>query len=295
MSGRHVTFQFTTSPKESSKVRRSREPAYDSGLGSSSSDQHSMGGRPDRRSTEDYDSQLYNVGALQEALGQANQEVERLNKKCTELDTELSKTHRVARDAERLYREAYERSEKLEKLNRDLKEEKDVQAEKIKNLKAAYDEARDECSDYRMKYLNLLEPVSSTMRGGSGEPSSKDNKESRDRAKRHPDQKDDKTRSSSHHRHHRRSSSISVHTGGRSSSKKPYIEKMPEAPGNYIATAANSPTVSRMEPALYSSIPRTSQPTTSPLYPTTHDISTGNYVRYPLRDHRNEQRGRRSS
>ncbi|KAI0837446.1 hypothetical protein F5Y06DRAFT_89623 [Hypoxylon sp. FL0890] len=301
MSDRHVTFQISTpSSKGSPKDRRSRELAHDSGVGSSSSEQASLGGRPDRRFTaEDYEDQLYSVGALQEALGQANKKVEHFQKKCGDLDNELTKAHRVARENDKLYREECDRNQRLERINRELEAEKIAQAERIKELKAAYDEMKDERDEYRQKYINLVDPViDSTMRGGSGEPSSPrlrrsgsrqdlHQKESKGPSRRHGEHREEKATSS---RHHRRSSSLSVNPGARSSSKKPYIERMPPSPpsrysGNYTVGPADS-----TEPTYYSAAPRNSYATTPSSYRTVTDIpTTGDYVPYPL----HETRGRR--
>ncbi|KAI1457872.1 hypothetical protein F4805DRAFT_467150 [Annulohypoxylon moriforme] len=299
MSDRHVRFQISTPSRGSPKGHRSRELAHDSGVGSSSSDQASFGGRPDRRFTaEDYEDQLYSVGALQEALGQANRKVEHYQKKCADLDTELTKAHRVGRDTEKLYRDECERNQRLQRINKDLEDERDAQREQIKELKAAYDEMRDERDEYRQLYHTAMDPIiDSNMRGGSGEPSSprlrrsaskhdKDRKEYKGTSRRYQDYRDEKAGPS---RHHRRSSSISVNLGSsvRSSSKKPYIEKMPSPSrhsGNYT-TYASDPLA---DPALYSTVPRNSHPTTQAAYHGVDDVTTGNYVPYPLHD-----RGRR--
>ncbi|KAI1411244.1 hypothetical protein F5Y13DRAFT_64523 [Hypoxylon sp. FL1857] len=299
MSDRHVKFQVSTSSsKGSPKGRRSRELGHDSGVGSSSSEQASLGGRPDRRFTaEDYEDQLYSVGALQEALGQANKKVEHFQKKCGDLDDELTKAHRVARENDKLYREECDRTQKLERINKELEEENFAQAEQIKELKAAYNEMRDERDEYKQRCLILENPVlDSTMRGGSGEPSSPRLRRSGSRhdlhqeskgTRRHGEHREDKATSS---RHHRRSSSVSVNPGARSSSKKPYIERMPPSPsskrysGNYTIGPAES-----TEP-FYPPAPRNSYAATPSSYHGVGDIpSTGNYVPYPLY----ESRGRR--
>ncbi|KAI1090086.1 hypothetical protein F5B19DRAFT_494722 [Rostrohypoxylon terebratum] len=295
MSNRHVTFQISPPSRGSPKGYRSHETAHDSGVGSSSSDRASVGGRHDRRFTaEDYEDQFYNVGALQEALSQANKKVEYYQKKYVDLDTELTKAHRVARDTEKLYREEVERNERLQRTIKSLEEERDAAIEQIKELKADYDEMRDERDEYRQLYHTAIEPViDSNMRGGSGEPSSprlrrstsKHDKDRRGTARRYADCRDEKTGSS---RHHRRSSSVSINPGAsiRSSSKRPYIEKMPSPPsrhsGNYT-TYASDPL---SDPALYSTTPRGSHTTTQAAY---HGVAdTGNYVPYPL-----HERGRR--
>ncbi|OTA55209.1 hypothetical protein K449DRAFT_438759 [Hypoxylon sp. EC38] len=301
MSDRHVKFQVSTSSsKGSPKGRRSRELGHDSGVGSSSSEQASFGGRPDRRFTaEDYEDQLYSVGALQEALGQANKKVEHFQKKCGDLDNELTKAHRVARENDKLYREECDRNQRLERINKELEAEKIAQAEQIKELKAAYDEMRDERDEYRQRYLNLADPVmDSTMRGGSGEPSTprlrrsgskqdlhqKEPKSSR----RHGEHREEKATSS---RHHRRSSSLSVNPSSRSSGKKPYIERMPPSPssrysGHYTVGPAD-PT----DPVYYSHSPRTAYAETPPPYLGGRNTPpTGNYVPYPLYENRGRRR-----
>ncbi|KAI8959539.1 hypothetical protein F5Y11DRAFT_299278 [Daldinia sp. FL1419] len=289
MSDRRV--KFSTSSK-TSKSHHSRD---DSGVGSSSSEQTSLGGRPDRRFTaEDYEDQLYSVGALQEALGQANQKVEHLQKRCNDLDAELTKAHRLTRDAEKRYREECERTTRLERLNKNLEEERITQSEQIMDLKATCDDLRDQRDDYKQKYYALVEPViERAMRGGSGEPSHPKLKRSGSKhrdsitsARNNTEHKEEKPNSS---RHHRRSSSVSVRPGGRSSSKKPYIERMPGPPGpNYTTTPIDIPSGSA-DPALYSSIPRSSQIAKPSSY---QDVpQTGNYVPYPLHDQRGRRRG----
>ncbi|KAK6955186.1 hypothetical protein Daesc_002817 [Daldinia eschscholtzii] len=296
MSDRRV--KFSTSSKGSSKSHRSRD---DSGVGSSSSEQASLGGRPDRRFTvEDYEDQLNNVGALQEALGQANQKVEHYQKMYNDLDAELTKAHRLSRDAEKRYREECERTARLERLNKSLEDERVILSKENMELRAENDELRDQRDDYRQRYLTLSEPViESTMRGGSGEPSSprlrRSTSKHRDAIssiRKNVEQKEEKPNTS---RHHRRSSSVSVRPGARSSSKKPYIEKMPgpSSPSdkyhiNYTTGPTDIPSGSN-DQALYSSIPRTSQQVAPSSY---RDVpQTGNYIMYPLDDPRGRRRG----
>ncbi|KAI1445742.1 hypothetical protein F5Y02DRAFT_98995 [Annulohypoxylon stygium] len=298
MSNRHVTFQISPPSRGSPKGYRNRETAHDSGVGSSSSGHASVGGRHDRRFTaEDYEDQLFNVDALQEALGQANKKVDYYHKKYVESDTELTKAHRVARDTEKLYREECDRNERLQRTIKNLEDERDAQREQIKELKADYDVMRDERDEYRQRYHTAIEPViDSNMRGGSGEPSSprlrrstsRHDKDRRVTARRYADHRDEKTGSS---RHHRRSSSVSVSVNPsasiRSSSKRPYIEKMPSPPsrhsGNYTTYASDPLT----DPALYS--PRGSHIATQAAYHgVIDDPRNGNYVPYPL-----HERGRR--
>ncbi|KAI1780882.1 hypothetical protein F4818DRAFT_19700 [Hypoxylon cercidicola] len=287
MSDRRVTFQISTPAKGSSKSHPSREPGHDSGVGSSSSGQAGLGGRPDRWfTTEDRDNQLYSVSALQEALGQANRKVDLLQRKFSDMDADLTKAHKAARDTERLYREECERNEQLGKINKDLEEEIIDQSEQIKELKAAYDEMRDERNEYRQKYYSLVDPVvDTTMRGGSGEPSSRLH---RSGSKHDQDYRESKGTSRKHGeasspRHHRRRSSISINPSA--GNKKPYIERMPGEPsrssarhsGNYTTTAVELTPASNTDP-LYST-PRISPTATS-----------GNYVPYPLHESRSHRR-----
>ncbi|KAI1136821.1 hypothetical protein F5Y05DRAFT_104984 [Hypoxylon sp. FL0543] len=302
MSDRHVKFQVSTpSSKGSPKGRRSRELVHDSGVGSSSSEQASFGGRPDRRFTaEDYEDQLYSVGALQEALGQANKKVEHFQKKCGDLDNELTKAHRVARENDKLYRDECDRNERLERINRELEDLKTAQAVQIEELKAALNEMRDERDEYRQRYLTLANPViDSTMRGGSGEPSSPrlrrsgsrqdlHQKDSKAPSRRHAEHKEEKPASS---RHHRRSSSLSVNPSARSSSRKPYIERMPPSPstrysGNYTVGTTDS-----ADPAYYSASPRNPYAATPSTYGVSDIPLTGDYVPYPLYESRGRRRG----
>ncbi|KAF3071056.1 hypothetical protein GL218_00502 [Daldinia childiae] len=294
MSDRRV--KFSTSSKGSSKSHRSRD---DSGVGSSSSEQASLGGRPDRRFTaEDFEDQLYNVGALQEALGQANQKAEQFEKKCNEQDAELTRSHRLTREAEKRYREECERTTRLERLNKSLEDERVRLSEQVREREDDYNDMKDQRDEYRRKYLALADPViDSTMRGGSGEPSPptlrRSGSKHRDAIgsiKKNTEHKEEMSNSS---RHHRRSLSVSVRPGGRSNSKKPYIEKMPRPPSpseryqsNYTTGPMEIPSA---DPALYSSIPRTSQPATPSSYQGVPQ--TGNYIPYPLHDQRGRRRG----
>ncbi|XXG97311.1 hypothetical protein Hte_003607 [Hypoxylon texense] len=305
MSDRRVTFQITTPAKKSSKSHRSRDPGYDSGVGSSSSGQASLGGRPDRRFTaEDIDSQRYSVSALQEALGQANRRVDHLQRQCSDMDAELTQAHKVARDTEKLYREECERSDRLDKLNKDLEDQlinKDYEIrgleqtivskdEQIKDLRIALDEMKNDRDDFRQRYIDLLDPVDTTMRGGSGEPSprlhrsgskhDRDHGESKGATRKHGEEK----ASSSQH-HHRRRSSISINPGA--GNKKPYIERMPGDPprssarhsGNYTTTTTiDVSPVSNTDPR-YSAVPRSSP---API--------SGNYIQYPLYEPRGHRR-----
>ncbi|KAI4870540.1 hypothetical protein F4820DRAFT_217380 [Hypoxylon rubiginosum] len=304
MSDRRVTFQISTPAKKSSKGHRSREPGHDSGVGSSSSGQASLGGRPDRRFTaEDLDSQLYSVSALQEALGQANRKVDLLQRQCSDMDDDLTKAHKAARDTERLYRDECERTDRLNKLVKELEDQiitKDYQLknleqtvaaqdDRIKDLTDAFNEMRDDRDEYRHKYYNLPDPVvDTTMRGGSGEPSSRlhrsrsrheqDHRESKGASRKHGEEKAGSSR------HHRRRSSISINPGA--GNKKPYIERMPGDPprasarysGNYTTTAIDVSPVSNTDPR-YSAVPRISPTSTS-----------GNYVPYPLHEPRGHRR-----
>ncbi|KAI2611515.1 uncharacterized protein GGS25DRAFT_199537 [Hypoxylon fragiforme] len=275
MSDRRVKFQLS-SGKGSSK-HHGREPAHDSGVGSLSSDQASLGGRPDRRFTEDYESQLYNVGSLQEALGQANLKVEHLQKKCTDLDGELTKAHRSARDADRRYREECDRNGRLERVNKDLEEEIVNKTEKIAELKAALDSMKLERDDYRQRYYTLSES-GNNIRGGSGGTSPP-------RLSRSGSKHDKEKPTSSHHP--RRSSSIKPTT--HSSNRKPYIEKMPDVSsssrhsGNYTTISVDLP-VSRTDPAYHSNVPRSPHYATLPPHQTPRE--TGDYVAYPIRGYR---------
>ncbi|KAI2632175.1 hypothetical protein GGR54DRAFT_21821 [Hypoxylon sp. NC1633] len=294
-SDRRVKFQLSSSPKS----HRGREHAHDSGVGSSSSDQASRGGRVDRRFTaEDYESQLYNVSALQEALGQANKKVAEFQQKCFDLDIELAKAHKDTRDTEKLYRDECERSERLQRLNKDLEDDRVVMQEQNQELKAAFDEMRDERNEYHQRYIELTDPVvETTMRGGSGEPASprlsrtgsrrdKDYKESRGPGRKHPEHREEKASSS---RHHRRSMSVSVKPGARSSSKKPYIEKMPEPSSPTVRYSGNYVTASTDYPSASRTVPRISAPAPSSAYQV--DPPNGNYVAYPLHEHRGRHRG----
>ncbi|OTB01026.1 hypothetical protein M426DRAFT_224691 [Hypoxylon sp. CI-4A] len=296
MSDKHVKF-VSGSTRGSPRSHHSRELAHDSGVGSLSSEQASIGGRPDRRFTvEDFQSQLYDVGALQEALGQANKRVEYFQQKCLELDDELSKAHKIARDTDKLYRDECEHNQKLEQLNNQLKTDKLSKADKIKELQAAYDDLRVKCNDIEQKYYSLIDPVAeSSVRAGSGDSSSsrlrrsgskhdKDRKESRTVSRKQGEHRDERPPTT---RQRRRSPSTSVKPGARSSSRKPYIEPMPRDKlrhsGNYT-TALQNPS---METVVLST-PRSHAPPSS-YHGVNNTQDTGNYIEYPLY----ETRGRR--
>ncbi|KAI1389008.1 uncharacterized protein F4822DRAFT_429622 [Hypoxylon trugodes] len=286
MSDRHVSFQLSNPAKSSSRSYRSREPGHDSGLGSSSSEQASLGGRPDRRFTaEDYHDQLYSVGALQEALGQANKKVEHCQKKCADLDNELTRSHRNLRDTERLYREECEKNERLEKVNKELEDDKSALQIQIKELRIDYDQLKDECDDYRHRYRAITDsPIDDTMSGANGEPLSrvrrsgsrhdKSRRESKGTSRRHAESSEERPGPS------RRRNSISVNPGAHLSSSRAYVEKMPSPQrhsGNYTVDLASGP----MDP--YSNVPRTPRSAAQSGYHSASDAPpTGNYIQYPI-------------
>ncbi|KAF7530496.1 hypothetical protein G7054_g9544 [Neopestalotiopsis clavispora] len=157
--GRERTVRFRESDSSSRTSPRSR----DSGLGSST-EQTYVGGRSDRYFTaQDYDTQRFNVGALQEALDSCREEKGRYKSKATDLDAQLSATKSSLREKE------------LE--NRTLREENTT-------LRRERDSFESEVHDLRRR----LAPSSESdymMSGGSGESS---NGLNRTRSKRHESQ-----------------------------------------------------------------------------------------------------------
>ncbi|KAI0010501.1 hypothetical protein F4779DRAFT_301478 [Xylariaceae sp. FL0662B] len=283
MSRRHVKFETPSPPRGS---RHSREPVYDSGVGSLSSDQASKGGRPDRRFTdEDYGDQLYSIPALQEALGQANKKVEYYQKKCDDLDVELSKAHKNYRDVDKLWRSECERTHELVEEDRRKAQHIRLQEEQIERLKDTIDTVTAERDSFELKYFDLsTSRDDTTIRGGSG------GQDTKDRMKKRIEHKDEASGSNSSQRRGRRLST--ANPGARSSSKKPYIEKLPEPSSSrhsshYMTSPLDTASMSHMEPASYQ-IPRSSQPVSSSPYGATTDVLTGDYVPYPL-----PERGRR--
>lgn len=142
MSRRHVSFHTPSPPRV---TRRGGDPAYDSGLGSLSSEQASKGGRPDRRFTdEDYSDQLYNVAALQEALGQSNKTVELRSQECRELREQVKEGNKRYRDLEKSFRSECERNEQLVEEDRLKADHIRLQAETIQQLNHLVDQVADE-------------------------------------------------------------------------------------------------------------------------------------------------------
>ncbi|KAI4597715.1 hypothetical protein KJ359_003990 [Pestalotiopsis sp. 9143b] len=79
---------------------RTSPRSRDSGLGSST-DQSYAGGRSDRFFTaQDYDTQRFNVGALQEALDSCREEKGKYKKRVSELDAEVSMYRKTTREQE---------------------------------------------------------------------------------------------------------------------------------------------------------------------------------------------------
>jgi len=263
------------------RSHRSRESGRDSGVGSLSSDQASSGGKPDRRFTaHDYQDQLSNIYALQEALDRATEKVEHYKKKCRDMDHEVSNINKAHRETKALYRAQCDRTEQLE-------QELSLFKEQYKELQADYDDLRDRYGDLRQRYATETQPVEDPTMSGAGDRPSRtkskhghDDKQMKDRMKdrlNRDGQKDDNSSKSSH-RHSRRLSRAP------STSRKPYIEEMPPPVSSKSSRPHSNYKTTSHEPHIvsYASIPRTTQPISTASYPPTNEFQDGNYHLYPL-------------
>ncbi|RYP78968.1 hypothetical protein DL769_003098 [Monosporascus sp. CRB-8-3] len=263
------------------RSHRSRESGRDSGVGSLSSDQASSGGKPDRRFTaRDYQDQLSNIFALQEALDRATENAEHYKKKCRDLDHEVSNINKARRETEALFRAQCDRTEQLE-------QELSLFKEQYKELQADYDDLRDKYSDLRQRYTTEAQPVENPMMSGAGDRPTRtkskhghDDKQMKDRMKDrlNRDGQNDDTSSKSSHRHSRRLSRAP------STSRKPYIEEMPAPVSSKSSRSHSNYKTTSQEPHIvsYASIPRTSQPVGTAIHHLTDEFQDGNYHLYPL-------------
>jgi hypothetical protein len=308
MSGsRNVRFE------EGSSSSRHRS---DSGIGSTSSQEANTGRRPDRRFTEqDREHQRGSVHALQEALETTTQQCDKYKKKCLDYEDRLSKANKTNKETEAQWRAGYDRNETLQ-------EEKKMLAQQLQELRLSYNAVRDECNEWKQKYLDVTEPINEpVMRGGGGSGGSGDSSDGMKRTKSKRDggqadrlkermnrptrEAETSSRGSQGHRppvtskptHHARRASISAMP----TSRKPYIEE-PADDGvsrppvtnyrydSYANTgtgSVRSPAYSGMDPfAATSSIPRNVHPTvgvSTYVTPGHHtEVVPGDYVPLPL-------------
>lgn len=287
MAGKRVSF-----PPSGTKSHRSRDSVRDSGFGSLSSEYGSIGGRPDRMFTaQDYD-QRHNVGALQEALERATKNAEYYKGQYHEKDRELAKAHKTNRDFEARWKaecgfEARWKAQRAhnEQLEQDLKASREQYAE----LQADYDVLQDNYTDLRKQCAIDPEPMNNPMAALPIRTKSKrehDDKRMKDRMKTRINPKDEPGSKSSSHRSSRdRSRPASTRQGA-------YIEEVlpPRNHGNNYMTSSESHRLSMMQQPAYSTIPRTSQPTSSVIYHPSSEFPDGDYHSYPLPA---EPRGRR--
>lgn len=266
--------------------QKSSHRDHDSGVGSSSStEQASIGGRPDRVFTDqDRKTQRYSVSALQEALDDANSNVEKLRGKCRELDQQLSESNKKRKQVEALHRAQCDLAEQQSQDNLLLRQ-------KLDQVEHQLEEAIFERDEWKQGYLSVADPVVDLDAGAhmmtAAGPSDSSDGPKRSKSKSRHDGTDVRDRlkvrmnraaadaelssQRSHHRHGSHSSSKK--SRGRSSSRsttirEPYIEEPPDRSRPPVTTrgfehhyTTTAPTLtirtSRLEPPTMSPVPRT--------------------------------------
>ncbi|KAH9893868.1 hypothetical protein F4778DRAFT_299219 [Xylariomycetidae sp. FL2044] len=290
MSGRDVRFR---TPSRGPR-NRAHELIHDSGVGSSSSEQASLGGRPDRRFTaQDVRDQRRSIPALQEALDHANQKVKKYEAKVDDLKEENSLLHKKKREAE------LDRATLLDKV-RNLEEEVAKHERKLESLQEQYDQKRYEYNELLARRTLVTDPVTSDMMsGGSGETSPPlrrtKSKSKRDSGSSQTDRmkerlnRDKEEQASKSTRHRSRRASISVAPNSSIATER-YNEPLPSATSsrpssrqfNHYSTSTMDPVrVSRHESPAYSNVTRARESTTAPTYPSS-SIYPGDYIPLPL-------------
>ncbi|TRX92256.1 hypothetical protein FHL15_006871 [Xylaria flabelliformis] len=254
--------KFSSSPPLRGVLKHSEPNPRDSGVGSSSSDHTGSSGSLDERFTvRDYNVQSNNVDALREALTDAIKDIDHWKNKYQKKNNEQTETRRKHRDTDALYRDAIERNQtmqaKVDSMG-DRMEKQDVALD-IANTRIS--DLQAELADWKEKYQildDLYESVrhsanTSIVSGGSGDHSMglsaprshRDRKESEDMASRMKERinRENPDSGSSHASRSSRSSEATVsskRTGHRTSvsasDNKPYIEKMPRASANSLAS-----------------------------------------------------------
>ncbi|KAI8955140.1 hypothetical protein F4801DRAFT_574727 [Xylaria longipes] len=253
--------KFSSSPPRG--VLKHPEPnPRDSGVGSSSSDHTGSSGSLDERFTaRDYNVQSNNVDALREALTDAIKDIDYWRNKYQKKNNEQTETRRKYRDTETLYRDAVERNQTMQAQVESMEDRMEKQDVALDIANTRISDLQVELADWKDKYQildDLYESVrhsanASMISGGSGEHSTglgstrthRDKKESEEMASRmkerinreHPDS------GSSHASRSTRSSEATVsskrtshRTSASASDNKPYIEKMPRASTNSLAS-----------------------------------------------------------
>ena len=248
-----------------SRSTRSHDSVWDSGIGSLSSEQASSGGRPDRRFTNlDFQTQLNDPYALQEALGRARESSKYWEDKTVSYKQQLTSARKAEREAEAHRKAQCDRIEHLEQeLSSFNKQLREVQAER--------DSWRDRCVELEAS-LNSINPMMPASTLPIRTKADHEQDDQRVRLKTRMSPKDEARPKSS------------TRKSGRDRSRAPstkrnaYIEESP-------TSRTHSSRASTSEPHRAS---RTSQPISPSIYAAAE--IDGNYQPYPLPS---EPRGRR--
>ena len=241
--------------------------SWDSGIGSLSSEQASSGSRRDRPFTaQDYQNQLNDPYALQEALRHARGSADHWERKAEEYKTQLLDAHKAEHEARARIKAQLDHAEQLEQELKDVKAERD-------SWKNRYFELEQDLSGSSANSNPMMPAAPLPIRTKSNRESHREEDNQRMRLKTRMSPKDDKRPKSKTRKSGRDRSRAS------STKREVYIEEMPSTPKNPSRRLSTSESHRSS---------RSSQPTSTPIYSGSYD---GNYQAYPLPD---STRGRRS-
>ncbi|KAF2967365.1 hypothetical protein GQX73_g6193 [Xylaria multiplex] len=253
--------KFSSSPPLRGVLKHSEPHPRDSGVGSSSSDHTGSSGSLDERFTvRDYNIQSNNVDALREALSDTIKDVENWKNRYLKKNNEQIETRRNLRNSETLYRDACERTDTMQAQLESVQDRMDKQDVALDVANSRIQELEADLLEWKEKYANLHELYEearekakhstdvSIISGGSGEHSlgraisQREKRDSADLATRmkerinrdNPDSASSKSsRGSDGTGSSKRSSQ---RTSAVLASDEPYIEKMPKASRNSLAS-----------------------------------------------------------
>ncbi|KAI1754814.1 hypothetical protein F4782DRAFT_528174 [Xylaria castorea] len=300
--------KFSSSPPLRGVLKHSEPNPRDSGVGSSSSDHTGSSGSLDERFTaRDYNVQSNNVDALREALTDAIKDIDHWRNRYQKKNNEQTETRRKHRDTETLYRDAIERNQTMQARVESMGDRMEKQDVALDIANTRISDLQAELADWKEKYQildDLYESVrhsasASIVSGGSGEHSMalgrtrshRDKKESEEMASRmkerinreHPDSGGSHASRSSRSSEATVSSKRTSHrTSASASDNKPYIEKMPRASTNSLASPRQqgSYSLTTAERASTSSSSRRQNTGSS----RTGSREQGDYIAHPLPD-----------
>ena len=232
--------------------------AWDSGIGSLSSEQASSGGRRDRTFTaQDYETQSNDPYALREALQHAQESAEHWKGKAEEYKNQVIDAHKAEREAKAHSKAQFDHTEHLEQELKDIQADRDL-------WKSRYYELEQNFNNMSTTNNPMMPTTPLPIRTKSNRKSHHEEEDQRIRLKERLSPKDDKRPKSKTRKSGRDRSRAS------STKREVYIEEMPAAPrthGHRISTS---------DPLRSSR----SQPISTPIYsPASYD---GNYQAYPL-------------